>query len=474
MSESASRPVNRWLIFSLVAVGIFMCTLDGSIVNIALPVIMKDLDASLAAIEWVVLIYLLTITSLLLSFGRLSDIKGRRWVYTRGLLLFTTGSLLCATARTPLWLVASRLFQGVGAAMIMACTPAIVVDTFPVSERGRALGLMGAVVAAGLTAGPALGGFLIHHFSWRAIFFINLPIGIVAATAVHVLLKHTSSDLTRAETFDHVGAGLLALSLGPFLIALTHGYDWGYTSIRVWSLFSLSAIALAVLAVVEPRLKHPLLAPSLLKIRLFTLPLISAVLMFAGLFTIVFLIPFYLMNPGGYPENRAGYLMMTLFVALFFFAPLSGSLSDRIGSRMLCTLGMGILALAFLFLSQIKPAVPPLSLAWRLALAGTGIAVFLSPNSATIMNAVPPAHRGVAAGMVAAARNLGMVLGVALAGAMFNSTFYKLSGGENFIHYTPAIEPIFMIAFHRGIAAGGGVAVFGMIIAFLRGPESKQ
>ena len=164
MKKSVKSSDNKWLVFSFVAIGIFMSTLDGSIVNIALPTIMKDLSAPLAYMEWVVMIYLLTIFSLLLSFGRLSDIVGRRSIYVLGLIVFSIGSLFCGMAGNAILLIAARSFQGIGAAMIMACTPALVVDIFPVSERGKALGMVGAVVASGLTTGPVLGGLLLHFF----------------------------------------------------------------------------------------------------------------------------------------------------------------------------------------------------------------------------------------------------------------------------------------------------------------------
>ena len=159
-SVLSERHPGRWQVFFLVAVGIFMATLDGSIVNIAVPTIMKELNVSVAAVQWVVIIYLLTVTSLLMSFGRLSDIHGRRLIYSLGLVLFAVGSLLCGLAANIEWLIGARLFQGLGAAMIMACTPALFVDTFPPAERGRALGLIGSVVASGLTTGPVLGGLL--------------------------------------------------------------------------------------------------------------------------------------------------------------------------------------------------------------------------------------------------------------------------------------------------------------------------
>ncbi|WP_054691584.1 MFS transporter [Desulfosarcina cetonica] len=184
---------NKWISFMLVATGVFMTTMDSSIVNIALPVIMEELHAPFETIQWIVVIYLLTISSTLLACGRLSDIKGRRWVYCYGFIGFTLGSMFCAAAGQAWQLVLARSFQGLGAAMIMACSPALVVDTFPVRERGQALGLVATVVASGLTAGPALGGLILAHLSWRFIFLLNIPIGIVAVFAARRILHRTAA-----------------------------------------------------------------------------------------------------------------------------------------------------------------------------------------------------------------------------------------------------------------------------------------
>ena len=466
--------LGRWQVFVLVAVGIFMATLDGSIVNIAVPTIMRELNVSVAAVQWVVMIYLLTVTSLLLGFGRLSDIHGRRRVYSLGLFIFAAGSLCCGLAANIPWLIASRLFQGLGAAMIMACTPALIVDAFPPEERGRALGFIGSVVASGLTTGPVLGGLLLHFFSWRAIFLINVPIGLVTAVLVHVMLQGSQADIVRRESFDWLGAIMLAVCLTPLLLAVTHGYEWGYLS---WPILLLVATFLAGgvgLVLVEKRAVHPILDSQLFRIRLFALPILAAIVIFASLFSLVFLMPFYLLNPGGFAIDQAGYLMATIFVFLFIVSPLSGSLSDRIGSRLLCTCGTGIVAIALYLLAHLPAGASIFAIVWRLALAGIGMAVFIPPNSATAMNNVPPHRRGVASATVAAARNLGMVLGVAVSGAVFNSSFHRLSSGVDMNHYGPALEPVFMKAFHIAMVGGALVALAGVAISFLRGPEPRK
>lgn len=474
MKKSVKSPDNKWLVFSFVAIGIFMSSLDGSIVNIALPSIMKDLAAPLAHIEWVVMIYLLTVSSLLLSFGRLSDILGRRRIFVMGLIVFSAGSLFCSISGDAILLIASRSFQGIGAAMIMACTQALVVDIFPASERGKALGMMGAVVASGLTVGPALGGLLLHFFSWRAIFYINIPIGILTAFAAARLLKGGEADVSRKESFDWAGALLLTLCLGSFLVAVTHGYEWGYISIPTLSLLCFSAIFAAGLAVVETRITHPIIETSLLTVRLFILPIIAAIILFASLFTLVFLMPFYLIYPCGFSVYQAGYIMVTLFVFLFFVSPVSGAMSDRIGSRLLCAIGMGVLAYSLFSIAGLSPTSTVFPIVWRLALAGIGTAIFLPPNSSAAMSAVPPNRRGIAAGTVAAARNLGMVLGVAGAGAIFNSAFHALSGGLSLKVYEPQLEVIFMDAFHYAMLAGCILAGIGIAVSFIRGHEDRR
>ena len=474
MTDPKTFPkTQNWLIFLMVAIGIFMATLDGSIVNIALPSIMADLGVPLATIQWVTMIYLLTVTSLLLSFGRLSDIQGRRMVYSLGLCLFSFGSFFCGIAPSAHWLIGARFFQGLGAAMTMACTPALIVDTFPETERGRAIGMMGAVVASGLTAGPVLGGLLIHYFSWRSIFYINVPIGLLTAAGVFFLLKGSKADITRQETFDWPGAVLLAILLGSLLMGITHAYDWGYFSLPTLSLIAISILAATCLIYVETRVKHPILSRSLFAIRLFSMPIIAAVILFVCLFALVFLMPFYLIHPGGYPVNVVGGIMACIFISLFVVSPFSGALYDRIGSRLLCTLAMAIISCSLFSLSTIPANASFFSIIWRLSLAGIGTALFLPPNSAAAFSAVSPESRGVASATVAAARNLGMVLGVAIAGAIFNSVFFTLSNGLSLKEYHPSLEEIFMESFHIVMLAGGFIAILGMIIAFLRGPEQS-
>jgi len=450
-----------------------MSTLDSSIVNIALPAIMADFHVPLTLIEWVPMIYLLTVSSLLLTCGRLSDIRGRRQVYCTGFLVFSIGSLLSAIAASVLQLIAFRVLQGIGAAMLMACSPALVVDVFPAAERGRAMGLVGMVVAAGLTTGPAVGGFILEHFSWRLIFSINIPIGIGFTVAAQRILKRMSQRRLD-EPLDWTGALLIAVCFSSFITGLSHIHDWGPTSLPIGVTVALFVASTAGLIRVESRSANPIIDPSLLKIRLFVLSVVAAVIMFIGLFFITFLMPFYMVHPLGFSMNRVGATMMIPFVFLFFVAPISGALSDRMGSRALCTIGMALLAGALLLLSRLTAGATVLDMAWRLALTGIGMAVFVSPNSAAALTAVPAKNRGIASGSVATARNLGMVIGVAAAGLVFNNTFRHLNGGRDLLVYTPALESAFIAAFQRAMVTGAVIVGLGVVVAFLRGQDSVR
>lgn len=468
------QPPGKWTVFALVATGTFMSTLDSSIVNVALPTLMGKLNTTMVTIEWVVLIYLIAFTSLILSFGRLSDIVGRRRVLVSGHLLFTLSSLLCALSPDVGTLIFARALQGTGAAMIMSCSQALIVDAFPETERGRALGTIGTVVAAGLTSGPAIGGFILSHSEWWMIFAVNVPVGFTVAILASRLLKGSEADTRRDEPFDLLGGVLIALACGTLFTGLTHAHAWGYASARVLGLTAIGIALIVVFVVHEKRVSHPVVDPELFHDRIFRLPVLSAIALYTALFTMVFLMPFYLLFPMGYSEAQVGTVMMIPFALLFVVPPFSGALADRMGSRILCVCGMAILSLALALLAwpdQVT-AFPPI--AFKLALAGFGVALFLPPNNTTIMSSVPPRRRGVASSVVGAARNLGMVTGVALAGAVFNHTYTALSGANGLSTYTPAMEAPFLTAFRYALFCGAATAAMGSVLAWLRGPETND
>lgn len=462
----------KWKIFFLVATSIFMSTLDSSIVNVALPYMMQDLQTDMQSIQWVVLIYLVTVSSLLLTFGRLSDIKGRKPVYVLGFAIFVTGSLLCGMARTPQFLIISRSVQGCGAAMLMACSPAMIVDVFPVKERGKALGYIGAVVAAGLTTGPVAGGILLEYFSWRFIFYINIPIGIAAAIGGYFILSGIPSAGGNYEPMDKTGSILLIIIFSSLIIFLTQFSKWGMASIPSLFFAGLCILASIYFVLNEAGSDYPLFDLALLKIKLFVFPVIASAILFAALFVIVFMLPFYLTYPCGFGASKTGLIMIVLFLFLLVVSPVSGILYDKLGSRRLCMAGMSILTLSLISLMTIHPSMGVASILWRIALAGIGTALFVSPNNTAIMSCVPLQRRGIASGAVATARNIGMVIGVALAGLIFTTSFSTLTNGSSLENYLAAMEPFFMISFRRAMAMGAILSIFGIVVTFARGKES--
>jgi EmrB/QacA subfamily drug resistance transporter len=465
----------KWKSFFLVATSIFMSTLDSSIVNVALPFLMKDLQTNVQTIQWVMLIYLVTVSALLLTFGRLSDIKGRKPLYIVGFGIFTIGSLTCGLAQNAFWLIASRCVQGLGAAMLMACSPAIIVDAFPEKERGKVLGMIGAVVAAGMTAGPAIGGLILEYLSWRYIFLINIPIGIAAiAGAIKIMEGRAFSEKETEplEPIDKTGSLLMIMILSGFIIFMSFLPNWGILSVQSLCFAGAIILLCLIFALNEYRTPYPLFDMTLLKIRLFLYPVLGGALLFTSLFCIMFIMPFYLVYPCGFKASTTGFIMIIPFFFLMVISPISGILYTKSGSRILCTAGMiAIIVSLFSFLT-IEPSAEIFPIFWRISLVGIGTALYISPNNTVIMNNVPIRRRGIASGSIATARNLGMVIGVALAGQVFSAYFSELTNGASLEEYIPVMKPFFMISFRRVLIAGIVFSIIGLWITLMRGKES--
>ncbi|MCK5687514.1 MFS transporter [bacterium] len=461
----------KWIIFCLVATSIFMATLDSSIVNIALPFIMQDLKTDLRTIQWVVLIYLIVVSSLLLSFGRLSDIKGRKPVYITGFSVFVTGSILCGAASSPETLIIARAVQGIGAAMLMACSPALVVDIFPLKERGKALGMVGAIVASGLTTGPVIGGIILEYLPWNYIFYINVPIGLASILGAIFILKDEYAPKGSNEPMDKVGSALLVILISSFILFMTKVSEWGLLSILSFSSIGIFTLASIGFIINETRYEHPLFDMKLLKIKLFIFPLIGATTMFAALFVIIFMMPFYLTYPCGFSAYKTGLIMIVPFIFLLLFSTVAGMMYNKFGSRTLCMTGMGIIFLSLMSLITIDPSMGPVSILWRIALAGFGTALYVSPNNTAIMSCIPVKQRGTASGAVATARNFGMVIGVALTGLIFSTSFANLTGGASLDSYIDEMKPFFMTSFKRTMFMGMIIAILGLCATWARGKE---
>jgi EmrB/QacA subfamily drug resistance transporter len=418
----------KWYVMAAVAMGVFLATIDGSIVNVALPTLVHELGTEFAVVQWVVLGYLLTVTTLMLSVGRLGDMTGKKLPYAIGFVIFTLGSALCGLAPSVYWLIAFRVAQGVGAAMLMALGMAIVTEAFPPSERGRALGLTGTMVSIGIVTGPVLGGLMIGNLSWRWIFFVNLPIGLVGTWMVLRFVPALRPP--GGQRFDLLGAATLFLGLGSLMLALTMGQRRGFTDVGVLALSAASLVFFALFVALERRIQDPMIDLSLFRNRLFDINLVTGFCVFVSMAGTILLMPFYLENVLGYDPQSVGFLLAIVPIAVGITAPLSGSLSDRIGTRPITVAGLSIMLLGFLAVSTLSAQTTPLGYVLRFLPIGAGIGIFQSPNNSAVMGAVPRQRLGVASGLLSVTRTLGQSTGIAVLGAIWASRVLARSGGN--------------------------------------------
>ena len=409
----------KWLILFAVSLGSLMSTLDGSIVNIALPAIQQEFAIDLTTVEWVVVAYLLVIGSLLLPMGRLGEVLTFKRVYLAGFGVFTAGSVLCGAAPNEAALIAFRVVQAVGAAMLAAMGPAIVARTFAPAERGRALGINGVSVSLGLTLGPVLGGLLTTAASWRAIFLINLPVGVLAMVwAARILPAETPRT---GQTFDIRGAALSGLSLFALLLALSEGQTWGWTSPATLAFIGLALVLGGLFVLAERASVQPLIDLALFRIRPFAFGLASVIVAFAGLFTATFLLPFLLVRGEGYTAVQAGLLLTPVPISMAIVAPFSGAASDRWGPAIPASAGIVVMVVALLSLTTLPAGFALPDLVWRLVLLGVGQGLFMSPNSSAVLGSVPGRRVGTASGILAQMRVNGQALGIAISAAVVAS-----------------------------------------------------
>ncbi len=404
---------NRWWILVSVAMFTFMSTLDASIVNIALPTISKDMNVPMNQSEWIVSIYLMIVCACLLLFGKIGDSFGKIKVYRIGTIIFTIGSLLCGFNQSLGFLLFARIVQGIGSSMTMATNSGIITEVFPFKERGRALGSIGAFVSLGSIAGPGIGGLILSQFSWPYIFWINVPVGIIT---ILIGEKFLPRDIIKSgKKVDMVGFSLFAVFIMTFFGAIFIGQEIGFNALLSIVLFIFALLSLIIFIRVEKRVSQPLITFSIFKNKVFTMSLITAVLIFSSNFFVNVVIPFYLQNARGLPASKAGLLMMVFPLLMVVGSPISGFLTDKIGTKLLTFSGLFLLSvtsLMYMFLDQGTPL-------WYYILAtgimGLGNALFQSPNNTTVMSSVAKEDLGVAGSMNSFARNLGMVLGIALA-----------------------------------------------------------
>jgi EmrB/QacA subfamily drug resistance transporter len=477
--QDGQEHANKWAVLIIVGIGVFMATLDSSIVNISLPVIARAFGVSLnGAVEWVIIAYLVVIAGVLLTIGRLADMIGRKPIWATGLVIFTIGSAISGAALSLGMLIASRALQGLGGALIMSISPAMLTSAFKPTERGKALGLNAVVVALGTSAGPTLGGVITTYLSWRWIFYVNVPLGIIGVIATLLVLTE-KLHLGRGK-FDPFGAVLLAVGLVALTLGLSFGQEWGWTSPLLIFTVAFGICAIVALYFVEKRVKDPIINLPMLHDRVFLSANLSLILSFLALFAVSFMLPFYLEQLKLFSVEESGLLLTPLPLTIALIAPFSGALADRIGTRWLAAVGLAIACIGLVFISQLNAHSSLLDIIWRLVLTGVGQALFQSPNNSALMGAAPRTRQGVAAGFLATGRVVGQSLSVAIAGAVFASLGGAVAG--NILvsrHNLPpgqisGLQQTFAGSFHVTFIVCAAIAAIGIFASLVRGKEERN
>lgn len=464
----------RWLVLWVTCVGAFMSPLDFSAVSVALPSMGRDVHLSFAEALWVQAGYLLTYTLMLVPSGRAADQLGRLRVWRTGIAVFAATSLLTGISVDNAWLLVSRSLQGIGAGMMTGTATALVSTVFPAGERGRAIGINVTAVYLGLSTGPLIGGLLVSSLGWRWVFFVNVPVAAITLLAARRL--YDPDRRSGRPQIDIPGTALLTVGLGCLLTALTFGAAWGWSSTLVVGLFVIAGVALAVFAVVEQHVPLPVLDLGLFRrSRVFAAANAAALLNYTAMFGSIALTAIALEVSAGESPIATGAILIVQPVVMVCLSPFAGRLSDRIGSRLLCTGGMLFVALGLALLSIVPDGMPLTNVLPALVVIGVGMAMFSSPNTTAAMNAAPPDALGVAAGVLTTMRSLGQSMSIALLGAITAAQLGAdggkvLLGGAAPAHSGAA----YLDGYRTAMAVGAGIAIIGAAVSLTRGARPPR
>ncbi len=455
----ARHPQAHWLAVATVCVGAFMGQLDASIVTVAFPTMQRAFHATVGAVEWVALSYLLVLVGTVTAVGRVSDMVGRKLLYVYGFVVFTAASVLCALAPNLLALDAFRVLQALGAAMLQANSVALITHAMPPGQLGRGIGVQGAAQATGLALGPTVGGFLIGLGGWQLIFYVNVPAGVLGAVLGWFLLPRSHNLQPRAP-FDWTGLGLFLPATGTLLLALSLGREHGMASAFTLALFAASAVTLVLFVLRERTVQHPMLDLGLFRRLPFTAGISSGFLSYLVLFGVLFVVPFYLERAQNLSPADSGVRLTALPVALGLVAPFAGFVADRVGARLLTAGGMVVTAGSLLLLATVPGRTWVLVVA--LAAAGVGLGAFTPSNNAAIMGSAPRAQSGVAAGVLNMTRGIGTAMGVAVTALVFAT----VAG-----HSTRTAAGDVSAGFRASLVVLAGLALVAAALAALRGAQ---
>jgi len=454
------RPDYQWLVLGVVCLGTFMGAMDSSIVNVTLPLLSTVFQVTIPTIGWVIIAYQLASTSTLGTFGRITDIFGRRFIYLGGFVVFVVGSAMCGMANSALVLILFRVIQGIGSGMLVANSMALVTTVFPSGQRGTAIGFLETSVSAAFTIAPTIGGFLQGWLGWRAVFYVNVPIGLIGVILAWLIVVDPPRE-PAGRSLDLPGAISLSIGLTSLLLALTRGLaDDPGASIYLWFLVP-AVVCLVAFVIIESRTPDPTIDLRLFQHRVFAGANAAKVFSYTAMSSVTFLMPFYLETALGYSPVLTGLAMTALPIALATGSMVGGPLSDRFGSHVLAPIGLSIAAVGSLVLTQVTPAMGyPLVMVAMLAI-GLGMGLFIVPNDSAIMGAAPRDKLGVASGILATTRNLGLSSGIAFAGTLLATrmqAYHALSSVNSFV-----------FSFHDVYWVTIGLCLAALVLSLFRG-----
>ena len=460
---------HQWLVLASCCLSLLLVMMDVTIVNVVLPSIRQAFGASLSGLQWIVDAYTLTVAALLMAAGTLADRFGRRRVFLTGIVIFCGASALCGLALTPTQMIVARILQGVGGAMLNPVALSIIANTFlDPGDRARAIGMWGMMSGIALALGPAVGGFIADALNWRAVFWINVPVGLVALAMTIRFVPESRSPIP--ARFDPVGQVLAALTSMTLVGALIEGPDFGWHSAPILGLLALSVLSLAAFLIVEKRSAHPMLNLGFFRSVPFASATVLAVLCFAVFSSLLFLSTIYLQDVRGFAPGAAGWKLMPFAVAVVIAAPLSGRLVAARGARVpLMLSGCGLAGGAWM-LAGLAADTSPLWLATAYALTGAGFGLCNAPITNAAVSGMPRRQAGLAAAVASTSRQIGAALGVAIAGSVRGAGIMTADRAEfaaSFLHLSYFVCWI-------GVALGCGVVLVGALATSGYARESAE
>jgi EmrB/QacA subfamily drug resistance transporter len=456
---------SKWWTLGAMCFALFMMMLDNTVVNVALPSIQRDLGASLSSLEWAVNAYTLSFGVLLVTGGRLGDIFGRRKMFLIGVTVFALSSATAGLAQDTTMLIVSRIVQGVGGALMMPATLSIVTNAFEPSERGKAIGTWAGVSALALAIGPVVGGLLTEHVSWRAIFYLNIPVA-AAAIAATIFAVRESRDDSVGRQIDYLGVGALTVGLTSLVLGLIEANAWGWGSARIVGLFALSVVALVSFVFIERRVAVPIVELPLFASRNFVGTNVVALVVTFAMMAQFFFVTLYIQDVLGYSPVETGLRFLPSTLMIVLIAPIAGRLTDRVGARWLIGGGLAIVSVSLFWLTTIDVSTTYADIWPSFVLMGIGMALVMSPMSTAAMNAVSVTKAGVASGILSMNRMIGGSLGVAVIGAVFAAL--APAGVKDPVAFVGAFSSAMWVT--TGVAALGAVVA----IATLRGKAERE